>query len=526
MGIGNFLSTIGSFAPQIVPRKPVTPPFLPPEDPYSPDENSPVDARGFIGAKPPVSAASQIGASVPTYRPDLDPDTQKYLDAARAPAPAHPAHGKARGIGEALTKGFLGQDISEQLWDHDYAQQKADYERGISAAAFPAKIRAQADKQAADTSHTMAAGALTGKQADNYEANAVLDAAKQGMDPGTAPITIGGRQLRFPPKQTVAGNIQGYIDAGYTPEQAKVLAAGGKPSDFEKPQSVKSLEEIAARTLMNPDMTPEAKDAKLEEIRKAHNVLNPEKPVIHWAEGKDGTVTAVTATPSEVAQGGGSKDFGKIGKPQPPRESAAGGDDALISAVIANPAIFENLTPKAKERLAPKLQSAGFDGFGKSVSESAMGKMAESTSAIESLKDLRKTLTENEQYIGPVAGLAALNPYSEARKAQAKIDLVKQRVGKALEGGVLRKEDEEKYKKILATLSDTPATAIAKVDGIIATLERDAEIFRNQQRAGGRRVGNAPSQPSGFSVTDPNGVVHTFPTQQAADAFKKAAGIK
>ncbi|HTX34229.1 MAG TPA: hypothetical protein VME43_04380, partial [Bryobacteraceae bacterium] len=40
--------------------------------------------------------------------------------------------------------------------------------------------------------------------------------------------------------------------------------------------------------------------------------------------------------------------------------------------------------------------------------------------------------------------------------------------------------------------------------------------------AGGRNPGDA----AGFKVTDPRGVVHTFPTQQAADAFKKAAGIQ
>lgn len=35
----------------------------------------------------------------------------------------------------------------------------------------------------------------------------------------------------------------------------------------------------------------------------------------------------------------------------------------------------------------------------------------------------------------------------------------------------------------------------------------------------------APQTGGGFSVTDPHGKVHTFPTQQAADGFKRAAGI-
>ena len=45
---------------------------------------------------------------------------------------------------------------------------------------------------------------------------------------------------------------------------------------------------------------------------------------------------------------------------------------------------------------------------------------------------------------------------------QADVDRARQTVGKALGGGVLRKEDEDKYKKILATLNDTPETAVYK----------------------------------------------------------------
>ena len=170
------------------------------------------------------------------------------------------------------------------------------------------------------------------------------------------------------------------------------------------------------------------------------------------------------------------------------RDAAASDDDALVQAVLKDPLAFDNLTPTAKTRIIPALQRNGFDQFGKPLNAGSIDKMAESSAAVASLQDLRKTLQENEQFIGPIAGFAAINPYSDARKAQAKIDLVKQRVGKALEGGVLRKEDEEKYKKILATLNDTPETAIAKVDGLIATLERDAKIYQDQQRAAGRRM--------------------------------------
>lgn len=159
-----------------------------------------------------------------------------------------------------------------------------------------------------------------------------------------------------------------------------------------------------------------------------------------------------------------------------------------VTAVMANPSLYDDLTPSDKGEIMVDLAKAGFSGFGRRLSDATITKMAESRSAMASLKDLRQVLQDNEQYIGPIAGYQALNPWSEARQAQSKIDLVRQRVGKALEGGVLRKEDEEKYKKILATLTDEPRTAIFKVDSLLSTLESDLENFIDENRRAGRRV--------------------------------------
>jgi hypothetical protein len=180
-------------------------------------------------------------------------------------------------------------------------------------------------------------------------------------------------------------------------------------------------------------------------------------------------------------------------KPKPTPN--AGADDDLVETVIDNPALFDRLTATVQGRIAGPLRAKGFEGFGKPLPETAIVRLAETKAAISSLQDLRKTLTENEQYIGPLAGLQGLNPYSEARKAQANIDLVRQRVGKALEGGVLRKEDEEKYKKILSTLRDTPDTAVFKVDNLIDRLTKDMDAYTAEQRLAGRKV-NAPAGPA------------------------------
>lgn len=169
----------------------------------------------------------------------------------------------------------------------------------------------------------------------------------------------------------------------------------------------------------------------------------------------------------------------------------------LADAVLQNPNLWDNLTPSAKTEIAPEIARRGGGAiFGKPLSEGAITKLSDSRSAVGALRDLREVLKANEQYIGPLSGLQAVNPYSEARKAQANIDLVRQRVGKALEGGVLRKEDEEKYKKILATLTDVPSTAIYKVDQLVDTLTRDIETFTEEQKKAGRRVSPAETEPA------------------------------
>lgn len=64
----------------------------------------------------------------------------------------------------------------------------------------------------------------------------------------------------------------------------------------------------------------------------------------------------------------------------------------------------------------------------------------------------------------------------DAKQRQAAINRVKQIIGKTLEGGVLRKEDEVKYEKILPTIGDPPEVAKAKLAGLQQALTRQREI--------------------------------------------------
>lgn len=81
------------------------------------------------------------------------------------------------------------------------------------------------------------------------------------------------------------------------------------------------------------------------------------------------------------------------------------------------------------------------------------------------LQDIKKTLESSKDLFGPIAGrLAAANPYNEkASTADAQIRAASQSFGRLMEGGVLRKEDEDKYRKMFPNLSDTPEVAANKL---------------------------------------------------------------
>lgn len=81
------------------------------------------------------------------------------------------------------------------------------------------------------------------------------------------------------------------------------------------------------------------------------------------------------------------------------------------------------------------------------------------------LPDLQQTIDSNEGLFGPVMGrVGSMNPYDEeAQTIDAQMRAQSQAFGRHMEGGVLRKEDEEKYRKMFPQLTDTPAVAKNKL---------------------------------------------------------------
>ena len=116
----------------------------------------------------------------------------------------------------------------------------------------------------------------------------------------------------------------------------------------------------------------------------------------------------------------------------------------------------------------------------------AAGTVTDLENGLVNLRQLGKDIQSsgaNSPFMGRIRGL---NPYdTEAQSLQANIARVKQVIGKALEGGVLRKEDEIKYAKILPTLKDSDAVAGRKIEYLTDDLTRKLALFKQNMGRGG-----------------------------------------
>lgn len=266
--------------------------------------------------------------------------------------------------------------------------------------------------------------------------------------------------------------------------------------DPENPEAAKTAEELAN---WQADILQLDDSQRKRLVTRAQSLVRTMKSKPQAKSGEDTTDIKEYQYAQKNGYKGTFEQWKKQNKASGSSTANTSGDESLVDTIISNPSIYQTLTPKTKERLSPKLAERGFTQFGKSMSESAVKEITQSEEAISQLKDLRAVVEANKKYMGPVAGLQNLNPWSDARKVQAEIDLVRQKVGKALEGGVLRKEDEEKYKKILSTVMDTPDLAMYKIDNLIRDIERDISNYKKIQEQSGRYIpGNKQADPLGI----------------------------
>lgn len=195
----------------------------------------------------------------------------------------------------------------------------------------------------------------------------------------------------------------------------------------------------------------------------------------------------------------------------PSRGSGNGGGkfSGLAQQVLAHPELYERLTPSARTAISVELGQAGFN-FDKPMGVAGQKYMAEATAALDGAKNLQSVLAKDDgQSSGPIQGWAGYLPdldiaqsifgTRDVKQMQALINEQRQKIGKLFEGGVLRREDELKYEKILPTVYDSPEIQAAKMKNTLDHLNRDIAAYTEQQGIAGNR-------------TQPNGPY--FPMQQ------------
>jgi hypothetical protein len=108
---------------------------------------------------------------------------------------------------------------------------------------------------------------------------------------------------------------------------------------------------------------------------------------------------------------------------------------------------------------------------GKDLSATAILKVNEGNAIPALLKQVEQTIDANQDYLGYAASLAGTEVgrftspenYEKSKTIDSQMRASSQAFGKYMEGGVLRKEDEEKYRKMFPQLSDTPQVAKNKL---------------------------------------------------------------
>lgn len=136
---------------------------------------------------------------------------------------------------------------------------------------------------------------------------------------------------------------------------------------------------------------------------------------------------------------------------------------------------------------------------GPQVTSAVAQELGDSKAAEEMIKSLESSIggEAGKKAFSPVIGqLRANNPWdTDVQSIQSQINATKQIVGKYLEGGVLRLEDEKKYEKILPKIGDTPEVAQNKIEQV-------KKLIGQKYKSQTGTLGEAGFDVSGFSRED------------------------
>lgn len=358
---------------------------------------------------------------------------------------------------EAANKGQIWGGALANIGDFvaQYPQRKAQMAEMADRAEQTKLAREQAQRQAK-------------KEQDEAEADAKLrDLFASGQPPSISQII------------TAVGPERGVrIATGLKALQA--TATVDPREDFEKTQKVMRDVILGMNALPEPMRAEAYPGIRTHLVQRG--VIKPEDapetydPAWWQSTMNYGKEPPKDATPADFTLSPGQVRFGPEGKPianVPAPEKPVGGE----SGFTLSPGQIRYGPDGKPIASAPK--PVGEKAPGRPVTSGDANKLAEFANSLNDVKVLTGELS-GASVTGPAAAAGAALPNfvtawtgigATAKAKQAVIDRVKQVIGKALEGGVLRKEDEVKYQKILPTIGDPPSVAAVKLAGLKAAIE-------------------------------------------------------
>lgn len=105
---------------------------------------------------------------------------------------------------------------------------------------------------------------------------------------------------------------------------------------------------------------------------------------------------------------------------------------------------------------------------GKLIGAPTVVNVNEGAASARKLPDINVLIESNKDIFGPVGGTArSINPYdTRAQSIDAEMRAASQQFGRYMEGGVLRKEDEDKYRRMFPKIGDTFPVAKNKLNTV------------------------------------------------------------
>jgi|GEM_PF-7002028 hypothetical protein len=118
-----------------------------------------------------------------------------------------------------------------------------------------------------------------------------------------------------------------------------------------------------------------------------------------------------------------------------------------------------------------------------SLSSTQKTRISEASIGEKLLDDLTSELNKKKSKIGPIRGkISSVNVYdTDAQVFQSQIKAAAQVIGRAMEGGVLRKEDIPKYEAILPKIDDTLEVSLGKIEKVKKMLKYQKLFLMNSE---------------------------------------------